>query len=57
MLEAYQRLCERLGVQDEDDDVEIIINSLLNIQRETAYHMYYYGAKFKDHVLTAEEEH
>ena len=47
MLEAYQRLCHRLGVGDEDEDVEVIITNLNRIQRKTAYRMYYYGAKFK----------
>ena len=28
MLDAYQRLCDRLGVCNEDDDVEIIITNL-----------------------------
>jgi len=47
VLEAYQRLCHRLGVGDEDEDVEVIITNLNRIQRKTAYRMYYYGAKFK----------
>ena len=34
MLKAYERVRERLGVEDEDADVEIIIGSLLAIQRE-----------------------
>ena len=41
MLEAYERLRERLGVTDEDDDVEIIIDSLLAIQRELCLEMYH----------------
>ena len=44
--DAYGRLCERLGVQDEDTDVEIIIDSFLSICRETGYYMYHYGAVF-----------
>lgn len=46
ILDAYGRLCDRLGVQDEDADVEIIIDSFLSICRETGYHMYHYGATF-----------
>ena len=46
MRDAYDRLCDRLGVVDEDDDVEIIIRSLENIQKEMCRKMYYYGAKF-----------
>ena len=33
MLDAYERLCVRLGVEEEDADVEIIISSLLGIER------------------------
>ena len=33
MLEAYARLRARLGEVDEDPDVEIMIDSLLEIQR------------------------
>lgn len=46
MLEAYERLCDRLGVQDEDEDVEVIINSLMSINHVLAHKMYEYGAKF-----------
>ena len=46
MRDAYDRLCHRLGVTDEDADVEIIINSLMTIEREIAYAMYEYGAKY-----------
>ena len=42
MLEAYSRLCERLSVQ-EDDDGEIMINSMMEIMRIVAYKMYEYG--------------
>ena len=45
MLEAYGRLRERLGVVDEDRDVETIINSFLKIQRLVAIKMFEYGAK------------
>lgn len=40
MLDAYERLRGRLGVEDEDIDVEIIIDSLLDIQRELCLEMY-----------------
>ena len=46
MLEAYQSLCQRLGVVDVDDDAEIMISSLLEIQRELCLKMYSYGVKF-----------
>ena len=44
MLDAYARLCNRLGVGDEDEDAEIMISSLLAIQRELCMKMYAYGA-------------
>ena len=40
MLDAYARLRDRLGVVDEDTDVEIIIDSLLAIQRELCLKMF-----------------
>ena len=43
---AYGRLCERLGVQDEDKDVEIMIQAFLDIQIELCCKMYQYGALF-----------
>ena len=46
MTEAYARLCDRLGVVDEDEDVEIIINALMDIEREMSMKMYHYGALF-----------
>ena len=46
MLEASGRLCDRLGVADEDADVEAMINALLRIQQELCRQMFLYGAKF-----------
>ena len=40
VLEAYERLRGRLGVSDEDPDVEIIIDSLLEIQRKLCMEMF-----------------
>ena len=40
MLDAYARLRDRLGVVDEDSDVEIIIDSLRTIQRELCLKMF-----------------
>ena len=48
MLDAYGRLRERLGVKNEDKDVETMIRCFLSICEEEAYHMYHYGAKFGD---------
>lgn len=40
MLDAYARLRDRLGVVDEDADVEIIIDSLLAIQQRLCREMF-----------------
>lgn len=47
MLEAYERLCQRLGVINEDSDVEIIINALLKRGRILAMEMFQYGRKYQ----------
>lgn len=46
MLDAYERLRNRLGVEDEDADVEVIISSLLRIEGIISRRMYHYGAQF-----------
>lgn len=46
VYDAERRLEERLGVEAHDKDVESIINSMTEIQKELCYRMYYYGAKF-----------
>lgn len=46
MLEAYERLRKRLGVINEDPDIEIIIDNLLRIERIISFKMYEYGARF-----------
>jgi hypothetical protein len=43
MSQAYERLRDRLGVVDEDMDAEIMINSLLGIQRILCEKMFLYG--------------
>ena len=45
MRDAYDRLCERLGVEDEDTDVECIIQCYMEIQRELCKRMFFYGQK------------
>lgn len=45
MRDAYDRLCERLGVEDEDTDVECIIQCYMEIQRELCKRMFLYGQK------------
>ena len=46
MLEAYERLCDRLNEIDEDEDVEIIINNMLQICKIVGLQMYDYGVEF-----------
>lgn len=46
VLAAYGRLCQRLGQGEEDPDVEIIIDSFLQMQRILCMKMYEYGAQF-----------
>ena len=49
MLEAYERVCRRLGLQDtEDKDVEIIISNLMSIGRYQSMTMFDYGVLFKE---------
>ena len=46
MLDAYERLRDRLGVAEEDADVEIIINSLRKITDELCQQMFFYGTLY-----------
>jgi len=43
---AYARLLDKLDGQNEDQDLEIIVNSFLGLCRETGRAMYYLGAQF-----------
>lgn len=46
MLEAYWRICARLGQDEEDADGEIMINSLLDIMKIVGLKMFEYGQQF-----------
>ena len=46
IYDANIRLCKRLHVLNEDQDIEIMIHSFFEIQRELCLKMYEYGAKF-----------
>ena len=46
MLDAYARLSKRFGFIDEDYDIEIIINSLLDIGQYMSLKMFDYGLYF-----------
>ncbi len=44
MLDAYSRLCQRLGVEEwEDADAEIIIHELLMLEKHLGLKMFEYG--------------
>ena len=45
-LDAYQRICERLGVGEEDYDVEVIFSAIMDISEILGLKMYHYGALF-----------
>ena len=48
VMEAYSRLCGRLGVQEHHDtDVEIIIQNMLCIERYLALRMFEYGQQYE----------
>ena len=53
VYEAHVRLCEKLNNLDGDDDVEIIIGSMFDIQKELCYRMYEiaYQAGRKSHPV------
>lgn len=44
--EAYLRLCQRLGVQEEDGDLETIVRGFFTITDELCRTMYFCGAKY-----------
>jgi len=47
MLAAYERLCGRLGGVEEDDDAEVMINSLLKHGELLAQEMFRYGRLYQ----------
>ena len=46
MLAAYDRVRQRLGMENEDPDIEEIINSLLKISQITGYEMFCCGTRY-----------
>lgn len=46
ILDAYQRICQRLGVGEEDDDIEIIMDSFNTIIECLYMKMFDYGSFF-----------
>ena len=45
VLAAYDRLRERLGIANEDPDIEMIIGNLMRIEKTIAYKMFDYGSR------------
>jgi len=43
---AYERLRDRLGVIDEDNDVETMLSAFIQMERMIAEKMFFYGAHF-----------
>ncbi len=43
MREAYERVCQRLGVDSEDWDLEQMVNSMESIQRDLCWRMFAMG--------------
>ncbi len=46
MRGAYERLLDRLGCVDDDEDLDIMVRSLSSICEITGHAMYRYGKKF-----------
>jgi hypothetical protein len=46
VFDANQRLCDRLGV-NEDKDIELIINSMQDIAKLLAFKMFDYGVQIQ----------
>lgn len=46
MREAYDRLCLRLGVEEEDEDVEILRDSLMDYGKISSMKMFEYGRAY-----------
>ena len=47
MLGAYRRLCGRLGKTEEDQDCEMMINSLMQITEIVGIKMFEYGKNLR----------
>lgn len=46
ILEAYRRICLRLGAREEDPDVEAILSASMSITHILCQKMYEYGGKY-----------
>ncbi len=46
MRDAYERICERLDVGEEDDDLNIIVDCFESMQRELCRRMFDCGVQY-----------
>ncbi len=46
MRDAYERVCERLGVGEEDMDLDIMVSCMESIQKELCQRMFDCGIRF-----------
>jgi len=51
LISAYMRLLDRLGLENEDPDVEIIINALQDIQDYISREMFFLGVRHRELLL------
>lgn len=50
VYDAYGRLRRRLGVRNEDPDVESILDAMLEIQREMCRRMFFCGVRYAEEI-------
>ena len=50
MKDAYDRVCARLGVDEEDRDLNEIVDLMESICKEVAFEMYRCGATFQNQM-------
>lgn len=48
MRDAYERVCARLGVDEEDSDLDQIVDLMEDISKEVAFEMFRCGAMFQN---------
>ncbi len=46
MRQSYERLCGRLGSENEDPDLDCIVNRMEEIQKELCERMFFCGVRF-----------
>ena len=49
-LDAYRRLCDRLGTGEDDDDVEIIFSAFLDNEKLLCLKMFRYGMEYQKQI-------